>query len=293
MTFRRSNARPGFSFVELLVVIGLIGVLISLAAVAAHKVRSGQDRTQCDCNLRMIAIATHDYHDTYKRFPPGSGWAPSGAKNAREQGTAVGNVFFHILPYVASSPLYASTRQNGGFYDSYAGKPNPLWQEPFRFYVCPRDPSVGPDGMSVNAPGWAAGCYAFNFQVFCHGGDWNFIGNLFELCKDGTSQTIMFTEKSAACGKFGTLWDRRDGDLWTPVFACWATGSPHAVFQDRPDPWSNDCNPTRASSSHPGYILVAMGDASVKTVRATIDPALWWAACTPDGNDGPHGEFGE
>jgi prepilin-type processing-associated H-X9-DG protein/prepilin-type N-terminal cleavage/methylation domain-containing protein len=67
MVYRRP---AGFTIVELLVVIGIVGVVLGLILPAVQHARESANRVRCLSNLRQIGIALHGFHDLHGQFPP-------------------------------------------------------------------------------------------------------------------------------------------------------------------------------------------------------------------------------
>jgi len=71
-TGQESRFRSGFTLIELLVVIAIIGVLVALIMPAVQAARESANKAKCQNNLKQLALAAQEYHDTFTSFP--SGW---------------------------------------------------------------------------------------------------------------------------------------------------------------------------------------------------------------------------
>lgn len=66
-----TKPKNGFTLVELLVVISIIGILTGLLLPAVQAVRASARRTSCLNNMRQVGIAIANYESSFNRIPPG------------------------------------------------------------------------------------------------------------------------------------------------------------------------------------------------------------------------------
>ena len=147
----------GFTLIELLVVIAIIAVLIALLLPAVQAAREAARRIQCTNNLKQIALATHNYHDSLGSFPPG-------AKQAN-----YGTWYHFIMPFVESANLHNAFNFNGansgpGLALRYTSAFNStVTFARVAAFQCPSDEAVFTPQVGIPGPGVISANYACNY----------------------------------------------------------------------------------------------------------------------------------
>ncbi|GIW93510.1 MAG: hypothetical protein KatS3mg110_1551 [Pirellulaceae bacterium] len=100
--------RRAFTLVELLVVIAIIGILVALLLPAVQAAREAARRMQCSNNLKQIVLASHNFHDVYKRFPPGclADYRYNYSYNRNQAGSQFIGTLVFLMPYMELSTIY-------------------------------------------------------------------------------------------------------------------------------------------------------------------------------------------
>jgi prepilin-type N-terminal cleavage/methylation domain-containing protein/prepilin-type processing-associated H-X9-DG protein len=105
----KRRERCGFTLVELLVVITIIGILIALLLPAVQAAREAARSMQCTNNLKQLGLGFHNHHDALGHFPTGGcAWYENPYVNGRPSVglTQHASWPFQILPYIEQISLW-------------------------------------------------------------------------------------------------------------------------------------------------------------------------------------------
>ena len=106
MSRDRSRTRRGFTLIELMVSIGIVGLLAALLLPAVQRAREAARRGECASHLKQIGIALHSYVSSQGYFPSLTAWTiDTGPDRMRYAGHGF-SPLARMLPELELAPAY-------------------------------------------------------------------------------------------------------------------------------------------------------------------------------------------
>jgi prepilin-type N-terminal cleavage/methylation domain-containing protein/prepilin-type processing-associated H-X9-DG protein len=299
--------RTGFSLVELLVVITIIGILVGMLMPAVQSAREAARQTQCRNNLKQLSLACLSHLEAEGFFPHGGwGFECVGLANKGFNINQPGGWIYNILPFMEASNLHnLGVDTSGNIINSQLIQ---LVDTPLAVLNCPtrRRAVTYTPGPSYWQPHWATplvGCarsdYAINGGVYAEhsdqGGSSNPNSNLSDMTiedssgvagclwvctaaavTDGVSNTYLLGEKYIDPDHY---FDAQDyGDNENAYIGCDRDTMRFDCYPPMIDTHGADPN-YAFGSAHLGNFNMSFCDGSVRSISYSINQATHQNLC--------------
>lgn len=152
--FLHDRKRFGFTLVELLVVITIIGILVLLLLPAIQAAREAGRQAQCMNHLKQLGLALHQYESMANALPPGAFWFGSTSTAGNK-----GSILVHLLPFVEQHILYDNYDFNTSNVEGQyiRGTTTEIRSTIIPIYLCPSDSDSGKPFHVPASDGWWLG----------------------------------------------------------------------------------------------------------------------------------------
>lgn len=321
----RVDLNRGFTVIELLLVMGVIGVLVSLLGPSVLRARESARRLQCSARLRELSLASHNFHEVHLTLPPQG-------RNVRGEPDFPRNLsaWARLLPFLGHDSIHGQIDDGETGPAGYVQPPvsthnNHLLKLTVAEFVCPSErlrigmcnyrvcegshPDLAPP--SQRGAYWGRGRSGRNCPL--------------SAISDGLSQTVLCSEK--IIGDYDPEQFNAVGDTWWHMTRGWTLTdaeawaalcanppsllTPHSSFGGAtwlfegkvytvynhvlpPNSPILDCtqqftdldqSATTARSWHTGGVNVAMADGAARFVSENVDLKVWRAVGTRAGSE--------
>jgi len=206
MTYRRprdTGGKPGratgVSLIELLVVVGLLGLLIALLLPAIQAAREAARRASCVNNMRQVGLAAHLHLDARGSFPSGA------VAKEYKQVPSTPWTFYRwsalaqLTPFLENTAAYQALDLTVPLYDASLNI-SPVNRDAVKIlvpeFLCPSDlgqpvtPKAAPTNYAFNAGSGMGGGTPLDTDGVCYVNSRTKIRNI----ADGTSKTALISE---------------------------------------------------------------------------------------------------
>ncbi|WP_435017930.1 DUF1559 domain-containing protein [Tundrisphaera sp. TA3] len=235
--------RRGVTLIEILVVLGIIGLLVGLLLPAVQAARESARRAQCANHLGQLIRATHQFEGVHGGFPPAITFGAPAVGGKVYSGYSVQ---VRLLPFLEQRALHDSINfaaPTGLTVESLQINHATQVFRTIEVFLCPSDPNRSPRPLApvsyracsgLGTSTWAA---AGGRPPDHYGGVFALVDDgRFRYCSplsavtDGLSNTLAFSEKPIGSGAAGVYSPFRD---WSEYFD---------INTSTPDDWVNACS---------------------------------------------------